>query len=134
MSSNDWTIKLALFFEEKRTQQFNWRENNCCFFACDWIAIRKGFDPAARFRNVPARVLARFVRERPLSETIDAACLKYGFAPVPLAFAQRGDLIETMEHGAPALGVCNGRLSGFPGQEGLVFVATLKCNRAWRIK
>jgi hypothetical protein len=136
MRAHNWPTKLAFFFAEKETQPFNWKENNCAFFAADWINICCGFDPVKDFRELSARELLDFSREQPLATIIAAKCAEIGWSEQPVAFAQRGDLMENVERaeGCPALGVCNGALSGFAGPTGVLWIPTLECQRAWRVE
>lgn len=133
MRVTNWPTKLALFIEEKRNQPFNWKHNNCGFFACDWIAMLVGFDPAAEFRPLTPLQLARKIRAVPVDVIAHELASEYNWPEVKTAFARRGDVVEIISEGYPALGVCEGVRSVFPGREGLVFQKTSSCRRAWRI-
>lgn len=131
--TNDRAVKLAYFFREKHSLQFDWRSNNCAFFAADWIAILTGADPCEEYRKLSGRGLVKWMRENSLADVIVATCQQHGWAEVKVPFAQRGDLVQTDQEGTPALGVCNGLRSGFSGPDGLTYLPTLNCQRAWRI-
>ena len=69
-------------------------------------------------------------------ESIPPAC---GFSEVPLALAQRGDVVS-VDSGSEkcaalkvALGVCIGSLAAFASRDGLVFYPISECRKAWRI-
>lgn len=135
MRTNNWPDKLNLFVEEKRNQPFNWRLNNCGFFACDWVAMLIGVDPAAAWRTLTARQLVVFVRDNTLSDLANRCAQANNFQQVEPAFVRRGDTVESppMPEAGPALGVCLGFKSVFPGKKGIVFINTLVCTRGWRI-
>lgn len=131
--TTDYTTKLAFFFREKHSLPFNWQTNNCAFFAADWAAILTGTDPIPEFREMSAKNLVRYMNAHDLAVVIKERCALLGWPLVPLTFARRGDMVQTEIDATPALGVCNGHMSGFPGLTGLVYFPTLKCQRAWRI-
>jgi len=134
MRTQNWPTKLALFIEEKRHQPFNWQENNCGFFVCDWLAILVGVDPAAEPRKLTGKELVKAVRAKPLEERAAEIALSYQWPQVPVAFAQRGDVVAIELPGIGfSLGVCAGPMSVFPGQDGIVFNPTPSCVQAWRI-
>jgi hypothetical protein len=126
-------MRLATFVEEKRDQPFDWKHNNCAFFACDWIAILTGVDPVADLRLLTARELVNIVNGKPMPMLADMIAEKYGYAVTTVSQARRGDVVETETPDGPALGVCLGATSVFPGKDGTVFIKTYSCRRAWRI-
>jgi len=134
---SNWPTKLDLFMHEKRDQPFDWAGNNCCFFACDWIAILIGHDPAAELRAMvdsalsAARVLKDNGGVEGIAERICSENKWEGAANINLA--RRGDVVLWDSAEGPALGVCAGELSWFAGSAGVVQVATKDCRRAWRV-
>jgi hypothetical protein len=147
----NWEMALHRFIAGRKAQPFDWRANNCCFFACDGIQAITGLDPAAEsFRGVCHGALdaARLVRKHGGVEAIaDAVCAKYGFEEVPITRAQRGDVVlldvdrKYRPSGSPgaglvtqaALGICTGLRAAFAGPAGVQFVAIMRCRRAWAI-
>ncbi len=130
---NLWEDKLVLFVEEKRNQPFNWQTNNCAFFAADWFAIVFGMDLAAEYRGMTAMQLLRRIRTEPLDGLVANLMMNIGLYCVKPAYARRGDIVEIAVDDYPALGVCVGVRSVFPGKDGIVFRATSDCLRAWRV-
>jgi hypothetical protein len=133
---NNWPAKLALFVEEKRAQPFDWASNNCCFFACDWLAILMGVDPAADFRDEVTSALsaARALELRGgVDEIAIRACDRWRWPEVAPTLAQRGDIVEVHTEHGPALGVCLGLRSAFAGAVGVEFRGTMSSLRAWRV-
>lgn len=132
----DWPEKLELFIEEKRHQPFDWRANNCCFFACDWLAILTGKDPAHGLRERVTSDLsaARVLKQRGGVEGIaEAECKRRKWPDVPVPYAMRGDLMLIDTPQGPALGVCLGADVAFAGLGGVSFVTLAGCRRAWRV-
>ncbi len=134
--ATNWPAKLALFLDEKRNQPFEWAGNNCCFFACDWLAILTGSDPAESYRS---RITSALSAARVLSEDggvegiAERICAERGWPEQAVKQAQRGDVVIFDYPDGPALGVCAGGLSWFAGSAGAESVKTLQCRRAWRI-
>lgn len=136
MRCSNWPAKLALFIEEKRAKPFDWGRNNCAFFACDWLALATGVDPAADYRDrVDSAFSAAYVlREAGGIEAIAAAaCARWHWPEVPLLLAQRGDIVTSEGEGGPAVGVCLGALAAFAGPTGLEYRSVAQCLRAWKI-
>lgn len=134
--TNNWPAKLDLFIEEKRSQPFCYRTNNCAFFACDWIAILTGVDPAAKYRKrcTSALAAARLMKSgKGLVAMAKADFAKRGWLPVKPAYARRGDVATTMTEQGEALGVVVGTHIAHAGPDGLAFAPLSLCRRAWRI-
>jgi len=132
----DWPERLALFLREKDAQPFDWRANNCAFFACDWIACLLGIDPAASYRaKVDGPLSAiRAVEEAGGIESIaNDACARWEWPVQPVALARRGDVMLYDFPTGAALGLCIGARSVFVGKEGFVFVRTMECRTSWRV-
>lgn len=133
---SNWPAALALFIEEKREQPFDWAANNCAFFACDWLAILTGVDPAATFRGeVDSALSAQRVIAAAggLERIAEDACARWGWPEAAVPLARRGDVVVFDTDHGPALGVCLGAVSAFAGPTGVQFQPTAKCRRAWRI-
>lgn len=132
----DRYTKLQLFLEEKRNEPFGWAHNNCCFFACDWLAMLTGNDPAVDYREritsplTAARVLESDGGVDGIASTI---CAQRGWQEVDVRLAQRGDAVLIDIGAGDTLGVCAGKDSWFAGESGVARVATLRCRKAWRI-
>jgi hypothetical protein len=132
----DWPMRLHLFLVEKRAQPFDWKTNNCAFFACDWIAILTGKDPAAAYRPQVDSALsaARAMGGLTVEQIAERVCAENGWPEVPMKLARRGDvaLIDT-DAGDLALGVCEVGRVAFASPHGVHFLPTKRCRRAWRI-
>lgn len=131
---SNWPRLLGLFVEEKRAEPFDWRTNNCSFFAADWLAILTGDDPAAKYRDQvdsalsAARVLnaaggIEHIAEREFAER--------WWPEINPKLAQRGDVALCPTPDGPALGVVLGASVLFAGN---VTQPLAACVRAWRIE
>lgn len=132
----DWPARLHLFFEEIRTQPFQWGERDCALTACDWIAILVGIDPAAELRGAYRTAIGagRVMKPRGgLEQIARDACVAHGWQEVGASFARRGDVVLMDFPTGPALGICDGARSAFVGRDGLQLMRTLDCRLAWRI-
>lgn len=134
---NNWPVKLALFLEEKQSQPFDWKTNNCCFFACDWLAILAGVDPAESYRPrvTSALAMGRILKEEGGVEAMaDKDFPARGWRNVDVKMAQRGDIVLADTPEGPAIGVCGGAVSWFAGPKGLSAISTIhQCRKAWKI-
>jgi hypothetical protein len=136
----DWPARLALFIEEKRAQPFDWRSNNCCFFACDWLAILTGEDPAAEWRplvTTEARAAAVLHSAGGIAGMAATVFAARGWPEIATSYAGRGDVClvpAAPETGADlALGVCIGAHIAAPGRDALVFLPRSAAVQAWRV-
>ncbi len=136
---SNWPALHARFLAERRVVPHEWGRQDCCLFVCDGILTTTGIDPAAKlFRGKYRDALgaARLLKKQGGVEAIAVkVCAAHGFAEVPVAMAQRADvvLLDVEDEQRSALGWCDGALSAFPGPDGLVWHKTLNCRRAWAI-
>jgi uncharacterized protein DUF6950 len=133
---SNWPAALTAFLREKTTQRFNWADNNCCFFAADWIQILTGIDPAADYRKeVCSALTAKRVLEQAggIEAITEKECLARNWPEVRPLMAQRGDICITDTAEGPAIGVCFGAHVAFAGPDAITIVAVSACRRAWGI-
>lgn len=124
--------------EQRHAQPFQWGVNDCCLFVCDWVQTLIGIDPAAdlglRGTYTDALGAARVLQDLGSPEDIAvAAATKYGWVEVPVAYAQRGDVVSLETPNGLTLAVCMGSVSAAPAEKALGLFPTLNCRRAWRI-
>lgn len=129
----DWPDRLDRYVEARRHRAMEWGAHDCCQFVRQGLRELTGLDPArgwklGRYRTPrgAARVLTRL-------GGIAQIPVKAGLQPIPVARAQRGDVMLCTVAGQPALGLCLGPHTAGPGATGLVFVPTLNCAAAWRL-
>ena len=132
---NNFQERLDLFLQEKRAEPFAWGVNDCCLFACDWVAILTGRDLASDLRGYPSALAAwRLVKKLGGVEQIASdRCALNGWPEVRITMATQGDVVSCDTRHGPALGVCFGHICAFPGPRGIVFRKLLECRKAWRI-
>jgi hypothetical protein len=134
--SQDWPVKLANFIQSHLHAPFEWGKNDCCLFACDWIALATGIDPAADLRGKYDSALSAARVLEPLGGVAGVAkarCWDHGFFEGPVMLAQRGDIVLMVTDQGPTLGVCVGSRSAFTGAAGIEMYPTYKCAGSWRI-
>lgn len=142
----NWPNLLHDFIHERKTQPFSWKIQNCCFFACDWIRLCTGVDPAKglRVKGSTVKGAATLLKTMGGVEGIATArCLKHGFPSISVNFAQRGDivLVDLNSFNNPtvnavednSLGIVVGTEAAFVGRNGLLFLPVTACRLAWRI-
>jgi hypothetical protein len=133
----NWPTLLAEFIEKRRHMAFEWGTHDCCLFVCDAVLAITGIDPAQdvfRGKYRDALGARRLLRRHGGVEKIAAKiCARLEFGEVRLTLAGRGDVMLYMDGEEPVLGVCLGRLSAFVAPDGLRFVPTLSCSRAWKV-
>ncbi len=141
----DWAERLHALIESRKTAPFAWGAHDCCLWVCDCILTMTGHDPAAEnFRGQYSDALgaARLLKKLGGVEAIaEKQCAAAGFAAVPVAFAQRGDvaLADLGDANAPtgtkspALGIVESGHGVFPVAVGLQWVPLALCRRTWRV-
>jgi hypothetical protein len=106
---------------------------HCAIFAADVVKAMTDEDPLPVRDDTVAAAYARMRREGHESLR-DAVAAKVG-SEVPLAFAQRGDVVLRVVEGQEALGICIGQMSAFIADdgEGLAFWPTLEQAAAFKV-
>lgn len=134
MRTENWPTLLASFVAGRRYLPFDLASNNCGFMASDWIRLLTGKDPASSWRSLTATGVARRLKKENLLHYAEDVAIRNKWPTILPVYAQRGDVVLVDIKGTgPALGVCLGAQSVFPGKESLTFLPTLTCQRAWRI-
>ncbi len=140
MRRPDWPERLDALLCRWRRMPFRWGEQDCVHFARDVLAAVRVEDWQALDLPVYASAAgaARRLRKLGFSSLPEGVTALLG-APVPLALAQRGDLVALVarETGALrqrlALGVCVGGHVCAPGPCGLVFCTRTRALYCWRV-
>lgn len=135
---------LSEFLADATRRRWRWGETDCMLTVCDWIAVARGFDPAAPFRGrysdeagcrallASAGGLLRLVRE-----TFTSAGLKVTASPsagdvaVVRAPVVRGERIVTRHTGAICVGY--GGVAVMRPDRGLVIARDFPVVCAWSI-
>jgi hypothetical protein len=120
---------------EKQGQPFKWGVNDCCLFACDWLAIRSCRDLAEDLRGYRS-ALAGWRIVKKLGGVLQIArerCAAMGWPEISPMLATHGDIVASDAAHGSALGVCAGHVALFAGEQGIVTRKITQCTHAWRI-
>jgi hypothetical protein len=106
---------------------------HCAIFVADVVRAMTDEDPLPVRDETIAAAYARMRRDG--FETLRAALAARVGSEVPLAFAQRGDVILRVVDDLETLGICCGQISAFISDdgEGLVFEQTLEQDAAYKV-
>jgi hypothetical protein len=153
-----WPERLADTIEAALARSFSWSEHNCGLFVADCCKAMTGVDPAAGFLRDArfgdyASARTGLQMEGARGGSVGALAAKiakdWGAEPVPVAYAQRGDIMALMWSYRPegisgdaperarrvvALGICwNGRIAVVT-PDGLAWLPVKTAHAAWRIR
>jgi len=128
MRREDWFERLVGYVDAHRSTAFVWGKHDCATFAAGAVEIMTGRAPDVPGYTSAHEALAHLV-EHPMGEWLTELV----GAEVPIAQAQRGDVVLLELGGRLTCGVCMGRESVAPGADGVLFVPTALASRAWRV-
>lgn len=126
----NWPARLDAVVEARRHEPFAWGEQDCVTFAAACVEALTGQRP---LDGLPAWASSAQAERAIAAAGGLEAGVSARFQELPLAFAQRGDLLLLDVDGLGTLGVCLGATAAAPGKRGLVFPETLSAHRAWRV-
>lgn len=135
----DWPERLKAAIEDARDLPFAWGTNDCVMFACNVMLEITGVDFAHEFRGSydDRRGAMRALQKCAglgLEALADHLAAKHDIAEVPVAFAQRGDVMLLDTPTGPALGICIGGEVAAPQENAsLAFVPAADARRAWAL-
>lgn len=126
MRLSDWEARLSAYIAEKRSEPFAWGQHDCCTFSAGAVEAITGTDPMPEFRGKYDTALGsvRVLGGKTLAEVLDDK-----FEPVPIGFAQRGDLAMFDN----CVGVVAGDYGWFVSEDGLERVKRPLWDKAWRV-
>lgn len=125
----DWEDRLGEFLAGVQGAAFAWGSNDCVTLAAGAVAALTGEDP---LQGLPRNYRTQAGAMKALAKAGFAdlrAAVDSKLAPVPLAFAGRGDVVMQDAN----LGVVIGREALFWGDEGLERRPVLGCDAAWKV-
>ena len=129
----DWPARLDALIAAASGRRFRYGVFDCCLFAADAALAITGVDHAGPLRGYRGRRQAHAILKQ-AGGIAQLVTDRLGRGPIEAAQAQRGDvLLAYLSNGAPALGICLGRLIAFPSSEGLAFHPLTVAHCAWRI-
>jgi hypothetical protein len=137
----DWQSRLQAYLSALRNARFRYGVNDCCIFSCDAIRSMTGHDIVgeARGRYATRKAAMEAVRERTGGSNVTAfaeyTASELGMPSVPIAMAQRGDMVLVGSGSKAALGIVS--LSGLDvmclTRKGIVRVELKHVTAAWRV-
>lgn len=133
---------LAEYLQSRECEAFDWRHNNCCHFAAQWMALAAGVDPMA---GLPETMTAADARRlvRKLGGSLGAAWTHaLGRESIAPALAQIGDIVLVpassiaIDGGVGcAVGICAGRTLVVMDAAGALHHAPMwEALSAWRLR
>lgn len=132
MRNPDWQIKLGATIAAATKRPFLWGEHDCCLFAADCAIAVCGIDPAEKFRGTYNDATGARKALLKARKTIDTLAADY-FKEVPVALAQRGDLVVLDSEFGRVAGVVWGAGVWVTTPDGVRCVHQ-KPARAWRVE
>jgi hypothetical protein len=136
MRLDGWERRLAAVIEAARVRPYELGVHDCASFAGECVKALDGRDlwgthAAGRYRSRAEFV--RLLRAQGRGGYAAAVSRLLGVEPQPVAFAQRGDVVELRRGTRSHLGVCVGTHAAMPKLDGLAFVPLCDCRQSWRI-
>ena len=136
MRTLDWTEILDEYIIQNRYRKYKYGSFDCVLFSTELVKkiiginLLEGID-----YNDMKTGLDLLKKSGGLFKLTDLQMNKVGLKTIPLAFAQRGDVVGCMteEHGE-TLGICIGSKFVSTGEDELVFLPMKEVIKAWRIK
>lgn len=126
MKKENWPILLDQYLTESKTKTFEWGKFDCCIFATDWILLATDIDYFEPYRGKYDSMKSAYKLIGRNLDTLVSEKLR----GLPIAFAQRGDVVACQTELGIALGVFDGTDGWFTSEEGLI---TKPICLAWRI-
>lgn len=126
----DWPERMNEALEDARARGFS-ESYYCAAFAADVVKAMTGADLLPVRHDTVADAYAHMRKShKTILEAMEAALGD----PIPVAFAQRGDVVYNDDDGALAIGICCGTDSAFVSSDGgLAFLPTLEQAKAFRV-
>lgn len=139
MRIDGWEKRLVDLIGQASGKPFEYGKFDCCLFACDAVKAVTGIDARAEIFPEPYqseeeadKILLKYDG---IKGVIEKAAQSFGFRPVPVLFAQRGDIVMAEIKGVESLGVCAGKDAVFPSKEGGIVrirITSRLLTKAWR--
>lgn len=133
--TQDWPERLTQFIEANAKRSFAYGTWDCALFAASACDVMTGDDPAREVRGAyttadgALRTLLRHFGAWSVGGLADRLL----GGRIPVALAQRGDIVLLNTERGDALGVCIGAKSAHPGPDGLMFKPIEESSMAWRL-
>jgi hypothetical protein len=134
-----WETRLNDFIEKVSKQPFEYGKFDCCLFAGEAIKTLTGVD--IRTEIISDQYQSKEEADEMLQKyggiegIANRVANRYGFKPIPVLFAQRGDVVIVNIKEVDNFGVCIGKKVAFSSAAGLIFlnITSKSLKKAWRI-
>lgn len=135
MRIQGWEARLADVVREARGTAYRLGDHDCFRFACEVVHALTGVDHWTSWAGKYSTEAEALVLIRNHGGSFTGTFSKiFGSAPIPITFAQRGDIAEIQdETGQKHLGVVIGADVAVLMDSGLHFLSRRACTHAWRI-
>lgn len=127
-----WPAALATLIEARAHVPFAWGPNDCASFVADAVLAMTDADLLNELRGTRRTIRAARQQIKRIGG-VSAVIERAGLRPVPVALAQRGDVLLIEQGDWPVLAVCNGAEALGTGIEGLAVSTMDKVVAAWRV-
>lgn len=130
MRLEDWPERLDAALRRWAATPFDRERTDCVEYAIDVIASLTGrmIENPMKGKYTDERSAARCILSR--WSSLASAVTDFMGKPIPVSYAQRGDLVIRGNN----LGICRGEVAAFRSLEGLVDVPISDCAHAWRVE
>jgi hypothetical protein len=137
----DWQSRLQQFLAQSIATPFSYGTRDCCLFVADAVRTMTDTDIAAEFRgkyHSRSEALAlckQYSGSRSVRSLIVMAFCEQDLPEVPVALAQRGDIVLVRRTADRSLGIIglNGKEIIAVSAEGHVRLRLTLASRAWRV-
>ena len=132
MRFEGWEKLLQQHIKTAKDITFEWGKHDCALWCADWVNIATGVDHASKWRGLyTTRIELDVVLAKLGYDSVDAIADE--LAPsMHQAFAQRGDIVKHPIY--DSLGICDGILTVFLTEKGIIKVRTVDCVKAWKVR
>jgi hypothetical protein len=127
-----WASALAALIEARAHQPFAWGPNDCAAFVADAVQAMRDADTLSELRGT-RRTIREARQQIKRAGGVRAVIERAGLRPVPVALAQRGDVLLIEQGTWPVLAVCNGADALATGPKGLEATPLDRAVAAWRV-
>lgn len=131
MRLSDWPERLVAATEAAESKEFN-DVYYCVTFAADCVHAMTGDDPLAEYRGLSMEDALKKLKGNGYKGFNDYMVKHFG-KPVPLSFAQRGDVVIRTEPEL-ATGICLGENTAFASDVGLSILPTLEQRWCFKVR
>ena len=138
---SDWQGALDEFVRANQDRRFEYGTWDCCLFACDAIVAMTGVDLATSYRSKYStrmgalRTMGEQVGTASVRAVAEDAAAMHEMPEVPVAYAQRGDMVLVQRGRNYSLGLValNGKDVIVTSRRGLWRLPLSRALRAWQV-